>query len=498
MASEGLRLRTKVAFGVGQSAEGIKNIAFSMFVVLYYNQVLGLDPWLAGLATGVALAFDAVTDPVAGALSDVTRTRWGRRHPYMVLAALPLAITFVMLFAPPAGLTGWSLFGWLLLTAVLVRASMTFYYVPHMALGAELSPDYVERASLFTYSTFFGFLGAMCMRVAGPPLFFSGTEREMLEQAAYGPFAATLGAVMAAAILYSAWGTRDRIPHLPQAGADQRFSFGETFVGLLGLMRFKSFRALVFGMLLTTFTLGVEAFMFTYMGIYFWELSSGQLGLLGVPVLIGLIPSFYIVPWLTRRFDKRNAMVGCVLVLVLATNVPIVCRLAGVFPENGSPLLLPLLLLFRLIAGLIGPALISIPQSMFADIGDEVALTDGKRVEGLIFATRSLITKTTGALSTMLGGLMLKLVNFPDQAEPGQVAASTLFKLGFTEGPLTAVITLLGVAMYLGYPLTKARHDAIRMQLERAKDLPSKPAVDGAVAVRGSVRQTVERVGNPQ
>lgn len=481
MVTPELRIRTKTAYGVGQSAEGIKNIAFSMFVVLYYNQVLGLDPWLAGLATGIALTFDAVTDPVAGAISDVTRTRWGRRHPFMVVAAFPLAVTFVLLFSPPHGLEGWALFGWLLVTAVLVRASMTFYYVPHMALGAELSSDYVERARLFTYSTFFGFLGAISMRVLAPPLFFSRTDKELLDPDAYGPFALTLAVVMLVAILYSAWGTRDRIPHLPVATPGQRFSFLETFSGLVALMRFESFRALFFGMLLTTFTLGVEAFMYTYMGIYFWELSSKQLGLLGLPILVGLIPSFHLVPWLTRRFDKRNAMVGCVLVLVLATNVPIVCRLIGVFPENGSPLLLPLLLVFRLIAGLIGPALISIPQSMFADIGDEVALAEGKRVEGLIFACRSLITKTTSALGTMLGGLLLSLVAFPDNAHPGQVPQDVLVNLGLAEGPVTSVITLLGAVVYLGYPLTRARHDEIRARLAAGGAGPRSTAGSGTV-----------------
>ncbi|HMJ12386.1 MAG TPA: MFS transporter, partial [Polyangiaceae bacterium] len=373
MASEPLRIRTRVAFGVGQSAEGIKNIAFSMFVVLYYNQVLGLDPALAGLAAGIALAFDALMDPVVGAISDATKSRWGRRHPFMVLAALPLGVSFVLLFAPPAGLQGHALFAWLLGGAIAVRASMSLYAVPHMALGAELSADYVERATLFTYSTFFGFLGAMSMRALAPPLFFSRSDKQLLDPDAYAAFGVTIGAVMMLAILWSAWGTRDRIPHLPEAEPGQRFSFRDTFAGLLRLLRYGSFRALFFGMLLTTITLGVEAFMGTYMGIYFWELSAKQLGLLALPVLVGLVPSLYLVPWLTRRFDKRNVMAGVVLVVVLATNVPIVCRLAGVFPENGSPLLLPLLLVFRLITGLVAPALLSIPQSMFADIGDEVA-----------------------------------------------------------------------------------------------------------------------------
>ena len=167
MTTDRLSIGIKAAFGVGQTAEGIKNIAFSMFVVLYYNQVLGLDAGLSSAAAAVALAFDAITDPVAGALSDTTRSRWGRRHPFMVAAAIPLALTFFLLFMPPAGLSSWALFSWLLVSAVLVRGAMTFYYVPHMALGAELSSDYVDRASLFTYSTFLVLGVGMHARTSG-------------------------------------------------------------------------------------------------------------------------------------------------------------------------------------------------------------------------------------------------------------------------------------------------------------------------------------------
>jgi Na+/melibiose symporter-like transporter len=465
MATGRLSIGTKLAFGVGQTAEGIKNIAFSMFVVLYFNQVRGLDPALAGLAAGISLAFDAVMDPVAGAISDVTRTRWGRRHPFMVVSAFPLALTFIALFAPPPALSGMSLFVWLVVSAILVRASMTFYHVPHMALGAELSSDYVERASLFTFSTFFGFLGAMSVRVLAPPLFFSRSDKQMLDPNAYLPFACSLAVVMMLSILASAWGTRGSIPVLPTPSLGQRFSLRDTFVGLFGLMRVRSFLVLFFGMLLTTFTLGVEALMFTYMGIYFWELNSSQLGLLGLPVLVSLPASLYLVPWLTHHFDKRNAMIVCVLLLVVATNTPIICRLIGAFPDNGSRWLMPTLLVFRLISGLAGPALISIPQSMFADVGDEVALVHGKRVEGLIFSCRSLVTKATTGLGATLGGLVLQLIHFPEHARPGQVAEAVLDKLGFVEGPLTALITLSGVWVFMGYPLTRQRHHEICGQL---------------------------------
>ncbi len=465
--TERLRIRTKLAFGVGQVAEGIKNTTFGMFVVMYYNQVLGLDPGLAGLAAGIALTFDAVTDPLAGTLSDSLRSPWGRRHPFMVVSALPLALTFFFLFSPPEGLTGGYLFFWLLTMAILVRASMTFYHIPHLALGAELSSHYEERTKVFTYSTMFGFVGAVSMRVGSFPIFFPSSKGGLLNPDAYQPFAIALGIVMLVVILWSAWGTRDRIPYLPQASTKQPFSFGEMFKALYELMRFASFRSLFFGMLITTFIFGIEAFMYTYVGKFFWDLNEEQLGLLGAPMLLGLPLSFVVIPWMTRKLDKRNALITSWIGLMLTANIPIICRLAGVFPDNDNVVFMPLLLVFRLLGSIISPALFIVPQSMFADIGDEVALATGKRVEGLIFSARALIGKATIGFGTMLGGLALKAIEFPLKAVPGEIDPDVIFRLGLVEGPLTSVVSLTGLVFYLRYPLNRRRHEEIRTELAK-------------------------------
>ncbi|MDD9940691.1 MAG: MFS transporter [Myxococcales bacterium] len=472
MASNGerrLTILTKVAFGIGQMAEGIKNVAFSMFVVFYYNQVLGLDPALAGLAAALALFFDAITDPLAGALSDSFRSRWGRRHPFMVVSSVPLAVTFFFLFAPPPGLEGGALFAWLLVMAILVRGAMTFYHVPHLALGAELAPDYRDRTTIFTYSTMFGFLGGLGMRSAALPLFFPSSQNGLQNAEAYPRFAMSMAIIMMVSILVCAWGTRSEIPHLPQASGRQRFSFSQMIGALWGLLGYKSFRSIFLGMATTTLIFGIEIFMYTYMGKFFWELTEEQLGLLGLATVVGLPAAFFVVPWMTRRLDKRNALVSVVVILILASNIPIISRLVGVFPENGSPILLPLLIAFRLVFSVLSPALYILPQSMFADIGDEVALATGKRLEGVIFSARSLIGKGVIAIGTALGGVALKVIEFPAKAVPGEVDPSVVFNLGVVEGPATSVFTLLGLTFYMAYPLNAARHAEIQAALEKKK-----------------------------
>ncbi|UCE87058.1 MAG: MFS transporter, partial [Deltaproteobacteria bacterium] len=161
----------KISYGAGQVAEGIKNNSFEFFLFFYYNQVLGLSGTLGGAAVAIALVTDAITDPLAGSLSDSTRSRWGRRHPFMYAAPLPLALCFYLVFNPPAGLGELGLFAWLCAFAVLTRSAMTLYHVPHMALGAELSEDYLERTVIVAYRVFFGLIGVLIASVGGLLLF---------------------------------------------------------------------------------------------------------------------------------------------------------------------------------------------------------------------------------------------------------------------------------------------------------------------------------------
>ena len=218
-SSAQLRYDAKFAYGVGQTAEGIKNATFSMFVLFYYNQVLELPATLAGLALFIALIFDAVSDPLAGSISDNWQSKWGRRHPFMYASAAPLAVTFFLLFLPPEGLSEFLLFLWMTAFVVLTRASMTLYHVPHLALGAELSEDYTERTTIVSIRYFMNFVGYLLAYYLGFGIFFADTPeftRGQFNQEAYAPFAAILSLLMFITIIWSAWGTHSRIPHLPK------------------------------------------------------------------------------------------------------------------------------------------------------------------------------------------------------------------------------------------------------------------------------------------
>ena len=199
----------RLAFGIGQLPEGIKSAAFGFFLLFYYNQVLGLSGTLSGTAIFIAMVFDAVSDPLVGSLSDTTRSRWGRRHPYMYAVAIPFAASFYFLFVPVDGLSEMGLFWWLTIFSILTRTFMTFYSVPHMSLGAELTQDYDERTLLSSVRMVMQLLGMFAVLIGGPLLFFNATENfenGQLNPDAYPPFALAAFFIMVIGVWISAAG----------------------------------------------------------------------------------------------------------------------------------------------------------------------------------------------------------------------------------------------------------------------------------------------------
>ena len=469
-----LSLGTMAAYGFGQTAEGIKNAAFNTFVLFYYQQVVGVSGTLTGLALGIALCFDAITDPLAGAVSDKTRSRWGRRHPFLILAAIPLSLAFYFLFNPPDGLSEIGSFLWLTAFAVLVRGSLTFYHIPHLALGAEMAKDYNQRSTLFAFSTLFSLVGGAMAGFLAYRLFFPTTEEfnpGLLNPDGYINFSITFGLAMTLAIVACAFGTRKEIPHLTQPVQIAPFGLKRLFQEVMEAFGNKSFRAIFFGMLLGTLIISIESVLSPYMGLHFWGFTTEQLAILPLVAMVGMLCSLPLTPFVTRRLDKKLSLIIPAALAIINGNVLIVLRLLDVswFPDNESPWMLPLVMMTTFITATIAPIIFTSINSMFADIADEHELETGERREGVIYAARAFCLKATGAVGVVFGGLMLDLIAFPRGAPAGTVAPDTVWNLGFVQGPATSFFSFCGLLLYMGYRLNRERHAEIVAELERRR-----------------------------
>src|SRR5262245_20691624 len=134
----------KVAYGFGDLVLAVRQTVFQFAMLPFFTDVVLLAPWLAGTAKMVGLVWDGVNDPITGYLSDGTRTRLGRRRPFMLGAAIPMGLTFALLWFVPAGMNAMTSFICLVVTYLALDTFFTLYATPYLALGAELSDDFHE------------------------------------------------------------------------------------------------------------------------------------------------------------------------------------------------------------------------------------------------------------------------------------------------------------------------------------------------------------------
>lgn len=468
-----LPLQTKLGYGVGQSAEGLTNGAFGTFLLFYYNQVLGISGTLAGLALGIALIVDAVSDPLMGSISDNWRSKRGRRHPFMYAAPIPLALSFFLLFAPPA-LGELGLFVWLTVFAVATRTALTLFQVPHAALGAELTRDFVQRTSVVAFRQFFSTFGGLAAFIIGFGIFFTATADQPQGQfkvSAYAPYALTLAILMGLAMFVSAHSTRSQIPrlHTPPIRSAMFGVFRRTLSESHEAFGNRSFCWLIVGVLIAFLMVGVDGALNLYMNTFFWELQSSELLIFFIATPIGLLLGYLFTARLHLWFDKRPALVWGTAFWAGGQIFPVMLRLIGWFPENGSSELIATLVAIKFAQGLgMAQAAVSF-SSMIADIADEQELVIGKRQEGIFFAAVSFANKATTGLGSIIAGIALDVIDWPrgrEVAGVGDVPAETIMHLGVVYGPVVAGFGLFALYCYGRYSLTKVKHREIQRQLE--------------------------------
>lgn len=456
--------RIRVFYGLGSVAEGTKDTAFNIFLLFFYNNVLGLSGSLSGLAIFLALCVDALSDPALGSISDNTRTRWGRRHPYMYAAAIPMALAVVALFNPPAGLDQIGLFAWLTGFAIATRLAMTFYSVPSNAMVPEMTEDYDERTVLIGYRFLFGWLAGLIVAILGYLVFFAeqadGRDGRLVA-AAYQDFGWLCAVTIAAGILTCAAGTHRIIPALKvpdtRPGLSLRGFFGE----LRAVFANRSFRMLFFGALFSAAGWGYINAISFYMNTYFWQLSTDQIGLLTLSLFPAVIFAFLLAPMVSAFYDKKAVAVGLSIFAFFFGPLPIFLHLAGWFFAAGSQDQLALLFFHTLI---LFTALISVSiltASMIGDVTDESELATGQRQEGLFAAVIAFTLKATAGFGMLLAGLALDWIAFPRQQSASEVSADKVAALGTAVGPGIMLLFALSVVFLSRYRISRERHQEV-------------------------------------
>jgi glycoside/pentoside/hexuronide:cation symporter, GPH family len=457
----------KLTHGFGASAFGIKNNGFDYFLLLFYGTVVGLEPGLVGLAILIALVFDAFSDPLVGYWSDNLRSRWGRRHPFMYAAALPVGLSYFLLWNPP-DLSQMGLFLYLVVLAVLIRTFITFYETPSTSLLPELSHDYDERTSLQSYRIFFGWVGGNMMSILMFGLILTG-PLGLRDRAGFESYGIIAGVILFAAILISALGTHHRIPtfSVPEKRTE-RFSVKLIFGEIFQILNERSFLALFAATILFSVATGLNASLAFIMLNHFWGFSEGQIFIWTTLVFASAGLAFLVGPIAGKRWGKKRATVILGVLAFTVQPAPYLLRLAGMMPENGDPLLFPLMLTISTIDLAFIIAVQMVSYSMIADLVEANQLKTGRRNEGVYYAAITFTRKCTQGLGVLAAGLILSAVAFPDAPAPGSVPEDTLWSLGALYAPALLVIYLAALFCVSRYKIDKAQHEANLAKLSGA------------------------------
>ena len=473
-----LPFRVKLCFGIGAIGEAIYFAIFIGFITIFYNQAIGLSNYLIGIATMLAVATDAVTDPFIGMLSDRHRSRLGRRHPFLWSAPVPLAISIFAIFNPPDALIGneWGLFTWLAVWTILSRAFVTLFNVPHLALGAELSKRHHERSQLFSANAMFAYMAASGFGFVAWTMFQGDRVRAsdgalvpgQLDPEAYVPVVLVVCAVVLVTIFICAIGTQDYGRKLSQRTDPQpKFSILFFLKSLLRTLKNRNNLVLLGGYFFFMIASGIYDKMNVFIQTYLWELEPNQIRLFPLVGVVAGLSGATLAPIFMKKYDRKPVMLCSLFGIVLFAQLVVNLRLLGVLPENEDPMLLPCLLANA--AGFsfsIGTSTVAI-MSMIGDIIDENELITGLREEGLFYSARAIFGKGSYSVATLFAGIMLDFyVRLPEAALPGALEQDTLVRLAITAGPIMGASALLSLAIYSRYRLSRKRHAEILEQIE--------------------------------
>jgi Na+/melibiose symporter-like transporter len=461
-------------YAMGSLPGGIGALGWS-YLVFYYNQVLGIPASLIGLAALAVSVFDAVTDPVAGAISDRTDSRLGRRHPYLLSAALPSALIFYLVWAPPAGLSLPILMGWLLGLHLISRLVSTFYSVPYLALGAEVSSDYEVRTQIVTLRNIYFHAGralaggVLLLVFLRPTLEYPNGQ---LNPAGYPRFGLVFAIITGLALLLSAWQTRSWIPHLSKA----RPRTDEGVRGVLSDFRealgYRSFRSVLFGSVSRHIAWGVSDSLGIYMATYFWKVDTTILFIWGCGMFTGLFVGLPFWRRMATRYDKRPiCMIGDACYFVFFC-LPFLFVLIGFWPARESSFFVPLYVLTTGFLAHFGIAATgTMMGSMLGDVTDQDELESGRRREGLIFGAESFTWKALTGLGPLVAGVVVDLVGLSAEVAPETAPPEVATGLGLAQGGVMTLCFALALFFISRYDLNRARHRTILAGLAERADV---------------------------
>ena len=441
---EQLSRRTKVIYGFGDTGFSLTTTIIGAYFAIFLTDVVGVAPGIAAVAIFLGRTWDYINDPVIGHISDRTRTRWGRRRPFLLFGALPFALAFVLMWYRPPFANQVLLAAYYALAYVLFDSAATFVYMPFYALTPELTSNYDERTTLTTYRMFFSILGSLVAFTV--PLLIVGSfqPQNASKVLLMGALFAVVSAIPLLAVFF---GTRERREYseLPEPGLRE------------SLKAAAKNRPVVFGVVIFLLTwVCVDILQATL--LYFLKYVVQREAQSDLIMAVIFVTAMIVLPfweWVSRHLNKR---------LAYAAGIAFwgVVQLALIMLSPATAL--PMIVVLCVLAGIGVSAAHVLPWSIIPDAIEWDEWQTGERHEGMFYSLVTLSQKVASSIAIPLILLMLQVAGYVPTAavQPG----SALLGIRLAIGPIPALLLCAGIVFALLYPLGRESHQRIVQDLE--------------------------------
>ncbi len=455
---EKLNFRTKLAYGAGELGGAIPNNILVFFVLYFFTNVAGLNASLAGSIILVGKAWDAINDPLIGWLSDKTRSPLGRRYPWMLIGAIPLAISFFLLWIIPPTANQWQLFTYYTIIFIIYYASVSSVWVPYSTLGAELTESYNERTNLTSFKSSFAIGGSIFALILAQIIL------DIVEAPqSYLYLGAISGVISFLAVYFCVWGTYKRYKKIQnERQTIQQVASEPIFKQLKIALSNKPFLYVVGIYLCSWLGTQVTAAILPYYVVDWMQLPKShftQMALAVQGTALILMPFWSLMG---QRFGKKA---------IYCMGIPgtIIAQAGFFFLQPGQVIAMYIL---AVMAGIgISVAYIA-PWAMLPDVVDLDELNTGKRREGIFYGFVVQLQKFGIAAALFLVGKILDLSGLiptvASQAPPLQ-PESVLWAIRLIIGPLPTLILIIGLVIAYFYPITRSKHEEIVLKLRERR-----------------------------
>jgi GPH family glycoside/pentoside/hexuronide:cation symporter len=455
MNKKPIPLAVKAGYGFAETGITAVQLFTQIYLLKFYTEIVGLNASLAGIALGISVIWDGISDPLMGRFSDKTKTKWGRRRPFILLGGVLLSIAVLLLFSPPSLSTQFGKFSYLLSVYLLVNTAMTVISVPHIALGGELSFERNERTSIFGWRLFFSNIGMLVGMIVPAAILQSLGDEFSKDNISLSRIRA--GEIVSIVILISSfvsfWVTKDR-DTVVQSEPNALSFFGS----ILSVLKNKMFLILLFAFVIAT----IGRTFNSAIALYYYEY---RLGLKESEVVINILLPFFLVlmasigfwVWIAKKVGKKIPAFSGVFLLGVLTVI-----VYPLFPYG--ELKPPLIAAFF---GGIFAGSILIMDSILTDVVDYDEFKTNEKREGLYFGIWKMGVKFSQAFGIAITGFLLDAIGFVAGA-PAQ-STEIGFRLALIFGPGVGFFFILGSILFLFFPLTDAKHLQVQRILIKRK-----------------------------